>query len=193
MDPSVVYAGVKKRFLAVIIDYLILFPLFFLQKWLYTKGKSGIYTALVTIGPLMSFYFVYCHAKYGKTIGKRITNIKVVSLDFIPINWQQSIQRSSFDLVISSFNIVSFFIALEFISDAEIIGLKSNEISKLIFENRPAFANQIASFTNLWFICSAFFVMINSKKRALHDLLGNTVVLDEGHKKTKHIKLKDLY
>jgi len=40
-----------------------------------------------------AFYFVYCHGKWGQTIGKRVYKIKVVTVEGLPLDMKTAVWR----------------------------------------------------------------------------------------------------
>jgi len=102
-------ASIIRRGAAFIVDMTIILPLFMFFFLLLTttpvpsEERSSIMLFVVvtsTLLLLMSFgYFIYFDTYSGKTIGKRLLKIKVISLDNRPCNLKQSIIRGFMRLV----------------------------------------------------------------------------------------------
>ncbi|MBO9570598.1 MAG: RDD family protein [Chitinophagaceae bacterium] len=87
------------RFIAVFIDNLFLLPLVLLGGSGADKSFS-IVAAMVIL--LDHSYFIIGHAQYGRTIGKRLMGLKVVSAHkHLPITWMQAIQRELMWILLS--------------------------------------------------------------------------------------------
>lgn len=86
-----VYNTLGLRFIALFIDSLILLPLALVDN----KGQEMTLDVVsVTTMVLAHTYYIIGHAQYGRTIGKKIMGLKVVSAhQHLPITWMQSIRR----------------------------------------------------------------------------------------------------
>ncbi|HLZ56090.1 MAG TPA: RDD family protein [Ktedonosporobacter sp.] len=82
------YAGVGIRFLAALIDGIIMGVVIFLINRV--LGTSGAYVG----GLLALVYFIVMEAMYGATVGKMALGLKVVKEDGSAISWQESIIRN---------------------------------------------------------------------------------------------------
>jgi uncharacterized RDD family membrane protein YckC len=107
--PALEYVGVGRRFVALIIDGIILGIIFSIISWITGMDFSGGIMAahgdfasrvahmspggaLQIIVPFV--YFIVMEAVLGATVGKMALGIRVVKLDGSPISWWQSIVRN---------------------------------------------------------------------------------------------------
>jgi uncharacterized RDD family membrane protein YckC len=97
------YAGVSLRFVAVLIDAIILVVLIlvlalFTGGWYSTTTENGVHAVGVNADswPLLVFfgYYVVFEAVCGRTIGKRLVGLRVVNEDGDSISWGQSLGRN---------------------------------------------------------------------------------------------------
>lgn len=188
------YAGFWKRGFATLIDIILFMPFLILQFWLYTKGKTAIYIISIFIFLYGNLYYILLHGFYGKTLGKFVLNIQVVALDGLPITIKQAAQRNFVEILFSCVGILSTLVALEQIGNSELIGLKWMKVSTVLQENRPQFSNDFLKLQQYYFYASIICILFNKKRRALHDFIGNTVVIDNSKPKlkSKKVKLKPL-
>jgi len=104
--PALNYVGVGPRFVAILIDTVIL--------WVIDGVLGGIAAALVSASQNLSFlvaiiylamfvidilYFFWLEATQGATLGKKAMGLKVVRLDGSPIGWNESIIRNLLRIV----------------------------------------------------------------------------------------------
>lgn len=171
------YAGFWKRFAASWIDALVLMlPLIFLL-WLESVSRSFAFVALFPLTYLFPAYEVYFHGRSGQTLGKRGQGITVVSLDGAPITWKQAFMRSSVGLGLGILASMSTFVALFNITDAEFSALDWSALSARKAELSP-YINQITLLSLVWTWSEVIVLLFNRKRRALHDFIAGTVVVE---------------
>ena len=170
-DGLKVYAGFWKRFGASLVDGFVLFLVLFPVQ-LILLVSTPLSTALVGAIILSIFFPVYAiffHYRYGATIGKMITNIKVTLPNGSPIGIKEAFLRSSVELGLS---IVGMFVELSEIStgDAE------QYLSSVWHE-----AVEIIGW--LWFWSEVVVLLFNERRRAIHDFIAGTVVVHKSFAK----------
>jgi uncharacterized RDD family membrane protein YckC len=102
--PQLVYVGVGRRLVAVVIDLIVLGVVNGLIGLIFHSGSmtnvngaisynsSGPGAALQIIIPFV--YYIVMEAIWGATLGKMMLGIRVVKLDGSPISWGESIIRN---------------------------------------------------------------------------------------------------
>jgi uncharacterized RDD family membrane protein YckC len=178
MEQNVTYAGFWKRFVAAWIDgFVMLLPTILL---LWFQSLSWIWNFLTVIPLTFLFYAyeIYFHGRWGQTIGKRSQGIKVLSLDGTPITWKQAFLRSSVGLGLGVLSTISTLVALFRMSDEEFSSLSWVELSARQTELSP-YINEIIIVSFIWFASEVVILLFNRKKRALHDFIAGTVVVEE--------------
>ena len=172
------YAGFWRRFGSFLIDMLVYFPFLFLNYRLCTRSHSIIIpiTSYILVAILIQSYTIYCHGKWGRTIGKLATGIKIVSLEFEPIGWRRAFKRSSVDILFGISACYGFCIATMCFSDA---GLGTDGMMR--FNGLEAWYPPWQKYSNwasqLWVFSEFVVMMTNDRRRALHDFIAGTVVI----------------
>ena len=89
-QPQLQYAGVGPRFLAVLIDSIIIGVVAGILSAIFrNSGLSGAVTGLLTLA-----YFIVMEATQGATLGKMALGLRVVKTDGSPITWTDSLIRN---------------------------------------------------------------------------------------------------
>lgn len=95
--PTVQYAGFWRRFLAVIIDSILLGILFYFLRTIMPYGFYGYrggYFAFQAIPWIINIiYFATMHRMSGQTLGKKVMGVKVIRYDGSLVTWPQSFGR----------------------------------------------------------------------------------------------------
>ncbi|MCC7193868.1 MAG: RDD family protein [Phycisphaeraceae bacterium] len=151
-----------KRFGALFIDNLLIFiPIWILglvvSAQMSTATDAGLMqTAISIFGIAVCFlYTVVLHAKYGQTLGKRATGIKVVMLNGSPISMRTSIKRS---LIFYGPQVIGPILTVTLI-DYEMIGVTLTGLGSLFY-----FADCIVT-------------LADRQQRSIHDQLAGTKVI----------------
>jgi uncharacterized RDD family membrane protein YckC len=177
MQPNMKYAGFWKRFGAGWIDgFALLLPSLFLM-WLHSISRTWAFLTELPLGFLFYAYEIYFHGRRGQTIGKRSVDIKVVSLDGSSISWRQAFLRSSVGLGLGVLYSISKFVALFKITDADYSALSWVELAIKETELSP-YINEITAAMYVWMASEVVVLLFNRKKRALHDYIAGTVVVE---------------
>ncbi len=85
------YVGVGLRFLAILIDSIIIGAIAGLLASLF-RDAPGFYGGLT--GVLALAYFIILEATQGATLGKMVVGLRVVKKDGTPIGWSESVIRN---------------------------------------------------------------------------------------------------
>lgn len=86
------YVGVGRRFLAVLIDSIILGIIAGILNGV--LGRDQFVVSSGTTGVLGLIYYMVLEATQGATLGKIALGLRVVKLDGSPISWSESILRN---------------------------------------------------------------------------------------------------
>ena len=159
------YSTFWRRFWAGFLDGLVLFPI----DWL--VGRIELRELPSALLPfwlfLVYFYFsayiVLMHAYRGQTVGKMITGVTVLTADEeSPIGLKHAVLRESPYLL---------FLLIGWVMTT--YTLLSGGGFTQIFE----FDYYIGTAALIWFGLEVFSMLLNEKRRALHDFLAGTVVV----------------
>ncbi len=95
--PAMAYVGVGSRFLALLIDGIILGIVVGIIEALLIRVSPALAGGLVAI--ITVAYFFILEATQGATLGKRVLGLRIVRMDGSPIGWSESIIRNLLRIV----------------------------------------------------------------------------------------------
>jgi uncharacterized RDD family membrane protein YckC len=173
------YQTFVKRTIAGFIDGLVFIPFDFLGDYfIHTFGHSFIipWSFLNTI--ILTLYFVIGHGKYGQTLGKKAMAIKVLDLDEKNlIGYKRAFIRESIYFFVSTIGLIYFLFTQRNKGLSDFSELQTNPVDDFI-----------SLTTGVWFILEIVTMIFNSKRRALHDFMAGSVVVDTDElKKEKYL------
>ncbi len=119
------------------------------------------------------FYSIYMHGRWGQTVGKMTTRVKVVDLKTEkPISYFQALLRDSIPILISlPFNI---YVLWQLIIGSEYPTPSPNLYDPSTPASGIAWVQFIAG---VWWFAEIVTMLTNEKRRALHDFIAGTVVV----------------
>jgi len=168
------YQTAGRRFWAGFIDGLVFMPLGWLDSWvLGTQRPAAILIGWMLISyPSYWLYSVLMHGHYGQTLGKKAAGVVVLDLAESPISMKQAFLRDSIYIAINS---------------AALIGMIYHTLSR----GSATFAEDPESLTGpemilvvaglVWFVAEILTCLTNKKRRAVHDFIAGTVVVNAEH------------
>jgi uncharacterized RDD family membrane protein YckC len=169
------YETAWRRFWAGFIDGFVLQPLIWFNGWIW----SAFHTPLLLVPWFVCFalsfvaYSVLLHWRWGQTLGKRLTGVRVHSFPGGPLSLRQAAVRDIFPLITS---IVGVLVALPAVAHG-----------KNPYQDAPASLADLSTFDLMrigsmlaWWILEVVTMLFNSKRRALHDFIAGTVVMRVG-------------
>ena len=178
-DGSPVYAGFWKRFGALLVDSLVLVPVAMI--FVLMEGIS-IWSAIVATVASNIFYIaypIYFHYRYGATPGKMVTGIKVTRPDGSPIGIKQAFLRSSVECGLLITEMVARLIALSNADAEQYLSEDWVGREEYLLAFIPAWHGAVETIYWLWTWSEVVFLLFNERKRALHDLIAETVVVQK--------------
>ena len=155
-----------KRFGAAIIDGIVFLPFVVIENWLFGNTESlavrMVWTFFLLI--LTCFYSIFLHYKYGQTIGKWVTGVKVLDIgELKTMSFKQSVIRDSFYLI-TEILAVLYFTYLFF----------SASQTDNLFEDYSNFKSYPIL---IWTLLELITMLTNNKRRAVHDFIAKSVVV----------------
>jgi len=181
-----IYAGFWLRLGSSIIDFLVLLPVVFL----YFKLRSISLTVAISITVpyffVWSIYNIYLHGSRGQTVGKIVTRLKVTKVNGCSINYYQAFLRHSVDLLFSIFLSIAFVLAYLSIAETTTDPWGMISLNGLLYNNIPSWGHWANHASSLWVMSELIVLLFNEKKRALHDFIAGTVVIDLRNKVVIH-------
>jgi uncharacterized RDD family membrane protein YckC len=167
------YSTFWPRFWTGFIDASVLWPISLLTSiYLVVNVPKVVAAALVVVGNLAwLFYTVLLHARYGQTVGKMATKVRVVdNRTEGRISSGQAWLREGIPLLLS---VGSVIYEISLILDGR-LNWKTTAAGE-VFDNKWYWlANSVST---LWFAAEVLTMLTNRKRRALHDFIAGTVVV----------------
>jgi uncharacterized RDD family membrane protein YckC len=171
------YAGFWPRLGAILLDLIVLSPLLALSLWSFAQSRTVAMAVELPLAFLFAFYNIYFVGRWGQTIGKMILKIKVVALDGGAVGYRRAFYRHCVDVVLSACTCALILYGLMSVTDAE--------YSLLLFEDRmELLSRKIGSINEvvdwlyfLWTFSELVVLLLNEKRRALHDYIAGSVVI----------------
>ena len=155
------------RFWAGWIDVLVLLPLWPVDYWIQAAAKSPYVLApwFVLYAFVFDVYSVAMHARYGQTVGKMITGVKVLDLSGGKLSLRQALLRDSVPILL---NVLAVADGLPQVLAG------SNPYDALEF----TWLLQLQIYaSSLWFAAELLTMLLNSKRRAVHDFIAHSLVV----------------
>jgi len=169
------YSTFGPRFWTGSVDSCVLWPVGLITAALLSlnipRGVAGLLFIVQSLAWLL--YTVVMHARYGQTVGKMVTRVRVV--DFRTegrISWRQAWLREGIPMVLS-LGFLGWVIFLILSRGLNPKALANGEASLAVREGFWLLAALPVS----WFLAEVLTMLTNSKRRALHDLIAGTVVI----------------
>lgn len=172
------YAGFWKRCSSVLIDFIILLPISFFILWLGSFSKN-IHLILIIPHTILYFaYNIYMNANHGGTIGKLIVGIRIRKISGETIHYKEAFRRNIVDLPLSLVIGVMQAYTLFHINDHSYESLTWIKQAGYLYKNMPESYKPISAANQIWIWSELIVLLLNKKKRALHDFIAGTVVID---------------
>lgn len=156
------YRTFWRRFFAAFVDGFVLLPLVVVAEAI---RRSGAEDSLLLAGALTSgvgfLYSVLMHARFGQTVGKMVTGVKVLDLTESRIpTLRQAFRRDIGWIVLE---VASLMVLADRLSE----GLPGHGGSN----------DYLDWASTVWFLLEIVTMLTNSKRRAFHDFIARTVVV----------------
>ncbi|MET0518879.1 MAG: RDD family protein, partial [Burkholderiaceae bacterium] len=168
-----------QRCAAGLIDLIVLVPIIAVQWAAFKYSREATIALLIPLSYAFVAYVIYCHGRYGQTLGKRVMNIRVLTEGGEPLSWRNAWARSSVDVSLCTLSTASMFTALLLIPDALYYKDSSIEQLKNLQALEPTWGSWAATAGQIWAWGELVTMLLNKRRRALHDFIGGTVVVSE--------------
>ncbi|HSP42193.1 MAG TPA: RDD family protein [Luteolibacter sp.] len=162
------YQTFGKRFLAGIVDSIVFIPLMVADLLILQEGRPIPLLAGWAIISFMSYsvYSVVMHALYGQTLGKMATKVKVLAASETSVpGFKRALLRESVYIMTMIASVVWF-----------IVILLQDGFTAAYLESNVNLA--IGLFSIGWVFLELVTMLMNPRRRALHDYIGGTVVVN---------------
>ena len=168
MDTLNKYQTTWKRWLASMIDGVLFMPLALAADYFEISSNTTAFF-LFTISHVLLFtlYLVIGHGHFGQTLGKYVMGIKVLNVQETgTIGYWRAFLRDSVWFFAQTAGIVFIIINTQGSPEPVTNYGSFNMITDLI--------------TLSWFLLEVITMLLNKKRRAMHDLIAGSVVVDLG-------------
>lgn len=161
------YKTFWRRFWAGVIDGFVLLPLSFLDSWvcasITAKGVLAIWFVLFSFSYLA--YSVLMHGKFGQTVGKMATGVKVLDFSESKLSMFQALLRDSVAIVFTAIGIAFYLPTV----------LKG--VNPYAAQELSLWTTVLSCTWSIWFLAELVTMLTNKKRRAVHDFIARSVVI----------------
>lgn len=176
MTVDLPYAGFWPRLKAGLVDFAVFAPLMPLSFWSLGEGPGAAAAVYVASSVLYFGYAIVGHGLWGQTLGKRLIGIRVLDTAGQPCGWTKAWRRSAVDIVLGSVSAIAYVVVLSRIPQAAFDTLGWAEIQQRYDAIRPWWAATAEYAYWTWLASEVVTVLLNRRRRALHDYVAGTVV-----------------
>jgi uncharacterized RDD family membrane protein YckC len=156
---------------------VVIAPFIAVSFWAFSQSRTLTLAVEVPLAFLFAFYNIYFVGRWGQTIGKMALKIKVVALDGAAAGFQRALYRHSVDLAFSMITSGLTIYALMSVTDAEYNFLVLDERIDLLSQKNGSFREAFDWLYLAWTASELVVLLMNEKRRALHDFIAGTVVI----------------
>lgn len=174
-----VYTGFWSRFAARLTDSLVFMPIILA---LHALSRQSIATALlaeVAAVLLYVFYIVYGHYRLGGTIGKWLFDIRVTRPDGSRITLKQSLVRASVEILLLAYLTLGEMLAIRRTEPGHYLSTSFFDQAEYLSPFLPMWYDEVLLAAGIWYFTALFVLLFNKRKRALHDYMAGTVVIQK--------------
>lgn len=167
------FAGFWLRVGASLIDFLVMAPIVALSFYNLLSLKS-LPTAIVCI-LAQPLYKIFMEGKYGATLGKMATHIKVVDMGYQQIDMNLAVKRYALygiSTLIGAITTILMFSAYGFEEMTDFMAFSTMQAKAA-----GVALNLLSQLSSLLVLISVIFVAFDTRKQALHDKLAGTLVI----------------
>ena len=164
----------------MIIDISIFMPVTILHLSLLKHSPRLAAITVVMLPLVWHAYTVGLHWKFGQTVGKMATQIKVIRLDGSSIGLREALLRDSVAIGIALIRLpflLFVFLGWEWSSWSTM----SPELRGQLLRERNPVEPWCDYAQHTWFWSELIVLLLNEKRRALHDFIAGTVVWNLRH------------
>lgn len=174
-----IYGGFWKRFGAFWIDFLCFLPLIGITLWLNSEYRLFHLWYYIPSHLIGLWFYVYLVKQHGGTPGKLLLRLKIVKLDGTPVGYKEALLRYSVLFVLSAASGAAIVLGTLSMSDTEYFSLGWQERALRQTELAPFWYVWVTALMNVWIWGEFVVILTNKKRRALHDFMAGTVVVQQ--------------
>lgn len=172
------YGGFWIRLGAQLVDTLLSIPILIMVEHLNKFGTPNTYIAtLILVQVFFLLCYIYFPVVHGGTPGKLLLNLRIVKLNGQPVGWRASLLRYSLALGLSLFQVALYAYCIKK-GDYEVFSnLHWYEHGHYLGVFSPLLYKSFLCADYLWMITAVISIVIDKKRRAIHDFIAGTVVV----------------
>ena len=174
-----IYAGFFKRLASLLLDGLILAPLTVLTVVINSYGLKNFYYTLIPNLLVGLWYMVYLVKKNGGTPGKRIMGLKILKTDATEIGWKEAMLRHSLSFLFSVLMMIAMVVSLTKADETYYLSLGWLKKQEYLQSLSPLLFMLATWINNGWFYGELIILLTNDRKRAAHDFIAGTVIVQD--------------
>lgn len=174
-----IYAGFWKRLGAILLDMVILIPYFLLLNFINSINLDAyLYTTIPSL--LFSLWFyVYLVKRYGGTPGKLMVGTKIIKMDGSDVDWREAFLRYSVSFIIGVLYTGVVIYGILQLDNEKYQSLDWVDKQTYVFSAAPDFFKGYQWISSIWIYSELLILLLNKRKRALHDYIAGTVVVEK--------------
>jgi uncharacterized RDD family membrane protein YckC len=177
MESTLEYAGFWRRFGAYWIDVLVFLPVIAITFILSGKSHFFYLYSLIPSASVSAAFHIYLVYRYGGTPGKLALDTRIAMLDGSAITLKAAAIRYSVLGVLSFASSLGFALAALKLPDAQYVLLGFKERAVTLRGLAPDWQPIVTVLMNVWIWSEFLSMMLNKKRRAVHDYMAATVVV----------------
>jgi len=178
-----IYAGFWRRFGAFWMDFVIFGSLNLAFSYINELGRLNAFYTFIPQELAFFIYNIYLIKIFGGTPGKLLLKVKVIKKNGEKVGWREAILR---EIVIWVLNLLITCLTFNYllsITDAGFLSIDSNEQFEEMMKTAPFDFYFLFLIMNIWIWSEFIILLMNRRKRALHDYIAGTVVIKKKYEK----------
>jgi uncharacterized RDD family membrane protein YckC len=169
--------GFWLRFAAKIIDFIIMLPVVGLTYWLSAQFRPFYLWAVIPSVLFALFYSVYLVRRYGGTPGKLVLKLRIQMKEGDPVSLKAALIREAPMMLMGAASNLGLGLAALSMDDSTYHALGFMQRSQALMADGAAWVTLNAWLINGWTWIGAIVLLLNKRRRAVHDFLAGTVVV----------------
>ncbi|MFL6550366.1 MAG: RDD family protein, partial [Povalibacter sp.] len=172
------YAGFWRRFGAYWVDFVALLPLALIAYFVTNAGRL-FYIAWFIPGLLIQLFFhVYLVKRYGGTPGKLVLKTRIAMLDGSPVTAKAAALRYVVLFILAGLVGVGLCMGAMSMTEETYLSLGYVARSQKLMEIAPSWVHPLTLLMSGWVWSEFISMLFNDKRRAIHDFIAGTVVVE---------------
>lgn len=172
-----IYAGFLPRLGSLMLDFVFAAPVIFLLLYINSMSMNMYFYTAVPNLLFVLWYNIYVPKRYGGTFGKLVTGIKIIRLDGEPIGWKEAFMRHVVLLALTLFSIIIMIYCVLQADKTTFNSYSWLQQTNYLMTFAPVSFIISAWLNNVWIYSEFIVLLLNERKRAVHDYIAGTVIV----------------